>query len=605
MNSSESNVNCLLLLPRPVTGFLLRFLPPFEQLKVATTCQALRSVVEDECLPWIRNLDLLGFSGQRTVSALTWLTGCGHVTGLAVLAVQGAACSESVPLMYETPIGQNLLGNLRSLNIQSWKKLDSIRLSSILVYCRSLTTLCFNDCMVGDEGLAVIASCCPQLLSLNCSHCRKVTDDGVSKIALGCKELQIITLDGCVQCTSQSVALLAMHCPLLHSLSVAKCFRIGNSAIEALRRNACFHIASSHSMVQHSYVAHHHAQSTNSATHSMSVGEDSQHWDSSLAASITGQGHSVSSVLFSSQPSPACLMLRSLCLTICHRVSILEPLGSLNSLEHLELTGCVQVCDSQLLRAVSGSSQKLKSLRLNNCMQLSGEGVVAAARACPNLEVFCLRALSLVDLHLEALSKNTHHLLELNLNSNHAITDVGLQPLLAANPQLQTLEIEGLYCVSDRLIAHLPYLVPQLMSLNLRMCNNVRAGTLLCLITGRLTWTPSLLMNDGSSATRHESAVGGGSVIDKTNDTTMEEDTGDASTRGGTCARADADNAVIRNASCLGTGKGDYYRTTDVMRCLGCHRLSSMQLGGVMGESETSWLVKELKAAKPDLILRA
>ena len=43
------------------------------------------------------------------------------------------------------------------------------------------------------------------------------------------------------------------------------------------------------------------------------------------------------------------------------------------------------------------------------------QGIVDVAQACPKLEVLCVRAIPIYDLHLEALSAHTSRLVELNL----------------------------------------------------------------------------------------------------------------------------------------------------------------------------------------------
>jgi hypothetical protein len=134
------------------------------------------------------------------------------------------------------------------------------------------------------------------------------------------------------------------------------------------------------------------------------------------------------------------------------------------------------------------------------------------------------------------------------------------------------------------------------------MCNNVRAGTLLGLITGRLPWLPSVQVIKDLSCSVNESVAGNDSSgMVKTSDA-MDVDTGEGVR---TEISGDGDDKSWPSISCSVTGVEEHSRSAILLRCPGCHKLRSMQLGGVMGESETSWLVKELKAARPDLVLRA
>jgi hypothetical protein len=50
-------------------------------------------------------------------------------------------------------------------------------------------------------GLEKVAAGCPNLTSLNLSHCKNLTDVGLEKVVVGCPKLTSLNLSNCVQVT--------------------------------------------------------------------------------------------------------------------------------------------------------------------------------------------------------------------------------------------------------------------------------------------------------------------------------------------------------------------------------------------------------------------
>ena len=178
-----------------------------------------------------------------------------------------------------------------------------------------------------------------------------------------------IVLDGCVQCTSQSLGLLSIHCPRLSAISVAKCFRMGNQSVAALLSPELCPVSESFNQNGHCYA---------------------------------GRGKH--------------MQLRFLNLTMCHKISVLEPLASIDTLVKLDITGCGLVTDMQLANAVSRSGKSIQHLYINNCTNITGQGVIAVAQTCPHLETLCMRALAVSDTDLQQLSRYLLQLKNLDLS---------------------------------------------------------------------------------------------------------------------------------------------------------------------------------------------
>lgn len=90
---------------------------------------------------------------------------------------------------------------------------------------------------VTDCTIRHIVRCCPQLVSLNLSHCRLITNDGLYYLgrATGiARQLQVLSLQNCRQITDAGLGHLTAHCHGLQTLHLGACPRITNDGIISL-----------------------------------------------------------------------------------------------------------------------------------------------------------------------------------------------------------------------------------------------------------------------------------------------------------------------------------------------------------------------------------
>lgn len=129
---------------------------------------------------------------------------------------------------------------------------------------------------------------------------------------------------------------------------------------------------------------------------------------------------------------------------------------------------------------------------------------------------------------------------------------------------LLPLQLEGLYRMTDHILQYLPIHTPRLAALNVRMCNCLSATALLRMVVGQQV---------------SDTAADGSSWI-------------------GECDEASTAEPMegmhqVGLASCVRPGGGS-----------GCTRLRSLHLGGVMGEAETTRLVRCIKKHRPTMFMR-
>ena len=134
------------------------------------------------------------------------------------------------------------------------------------------------------------------------------------------------------------------------------------------------------------------------------------------------------------------------------------------------------------------------------------------------------------------------------------------------------LQLEGLYRLTDHSLQHLPLLTPRIATLNVRMCNCLSAEALLRMVLGQQvtdTEAPGNGLNGGE--------IEGAKV------TTEEGMEGMHQVGLPSSVRPDGGLPVMKG---------------------GCSRLHSLQLGGVMGEAETTRLVRCIKEHRPTMFMR-
>lgn len=416
-------------LPSDVLGHLVKKLPLIHALQLLVASPLFRPAVNEHYLPKVTSISLQGMGGKRATEAIVWMTTNEALGDIEDITLEGASVSESIEILLNCP---RHVKTLKALALHEWKKLDGLRLCSIIEMLPALTSVTFENCQVGDEGLVAIAKTCPQLERLGAAHCRRITDDGVAKLAMGCRGLRSINLEGCVALTPLALAHLSFHCPLVGRVSVAKCFRMGANSPEGLMN----------------------------------------------PVALLGSSYSKDS---NNNPPP----LTHVSFSMCHRVSSIDSLGALSTLTSLDIIGCAGVKDSSLVAALKGSSSGLRVLNLSACTGLTGAGICAVLEQSSFVETLLLRGVGLKDHDLRGMALHISNLKEIDLSMASSVTDIGLEQVIKAAKDLEVLRMDGVFQATNRVLRLLRrHSRRTLRVLSVRMCNLITYDGLAGLVLG-------------------------------------------------------------------------------------------------------------------------
>ncbi|OMO65527.1 Leucine-rich repeat, cysteine-containing subtype [Corchorus olitorius] len=84
--------------------------------------------------------------------------------------------------------------NITELNLRGYTKAKMMEANSEVEQVNNLEELILEDSAIDDEGLAVIATKCPQLVHLNLNGCREVTTNGIKQMVKNIKTLRRLTV---------------------------------------------------------------------------------------------------------------------------------------------------------------------------------------------------------------------------------------------------------------------------------------------------------------------------------------------------------------------------------------------------------------------------
>eukprot|EP01032_Pedospumella_encystans_P008673 gene8673-10267_t len=80
----------------------------------------------------------------------------------------------------------------------------------------------------------LLASNCPNLHTVDVSHCHKLTDTSIIAIGAQCTKLQCVKLDGCAALTGDSIVRLVTNCSGLLELNLCFIDDVGPPVFEAI-----------------------------------------------------------------------------------------------------------------------------------------------------------------------------------------------------------------------------------------------------------------------------------------------------------------------------------------------------------------------------------
>ncbi|CAN0824387.1 F-box/LRR-repeat protein 12 [Linum grandiflorum] len=134
--------------------------------------------------------------------------------------------------------------------------------------------------------------------------------------------------------------------------------------------------------------------------------------------------------------------------SLVHRSSILlvnnlhihRLLTRFHNLEHLSLSGCTELLDSDLNQLQSHGS-KLRTISLDGCFAITDSGLLLIATACPSLTGISLYRCYITDEGLQTLGNRCPSLKRINLTYCHLISDHGLRAISTGCTELEAVKI--------------------------------------------------------------------------------------------------------------------------------------------------------------------
>jgi len=416
--------------------------------------------------------------------------------------------------------GLQAIGNgchlLENLDLLKCPKVGNAGIKAIAKGCPLLSTISLDSCRsVGDEGLIAVGKWSSVLLSVAVSNCGLVGSNGIAAIGAGCKKIKMLKLER-LNVSDEGLTLLGEHCKalermklanlqgcteagiislfkgaglqLLKSLSIFACLGITDRSLEEVGKvcrylNLCV-LSQCPKLTDEGLKAFMQCcpclvrlqlQRCNAITHK-----------GLLAALILCQGNLQTLRLSECngvqdqgllptefQLNP--LALKSLQILYCKGLGngYLAVMGHCcPSLEHLNLSGLVDVTDEAVMMILQGSGRKLESLNLSGCIKVSNVSICAVAKYCAKhltrlvLDGCC----NVGDPSLKMVAIECKALEELDA-SQTAITDDGVRTLVEARgPFLQTLTLSGCNFLTDHCLSLIEQSCPFLGALNLKHC---------------------------------------------------------------------------------------------------------------------------------------
>ncbi|XP_010533156.1 PREDICTED: EIN3-binding F-box protein 1-like [Tarenaya hassleriana] len=377
------------------------------------------------------------------------------------------------------------------------KKATDMTLSAIAVgrrisNCDGLVKLSIRgSSMVSDFGVSAIARSCPSLRSLSLWNVLRVGDKGLSEVAKECRLLEKLDLCHCPSVSSLGLIAIARYCPNLTTLHIESCPKIGNEALQAVGQ-CCPKLAST--SVKDCPLIGDHGISSLVSSASPTLSKVNIHGlgitDFSLAV-IGHYGKSISSLMLSNLPNvtergfwvmgnaQGLCKLMSLGITSCKGITDLSfgALGKCGiALKHVFLRKCCFVSDNGLVE-FSKAIGSLETLQLEECNRVTQSGIcgVLSSSGANLKSLSLLRCTGMKDLTLGSMDLSPcNSLRSLTVCNCPGFGNVGLTILGKLSPQLQNLDLGGLYGTTDAgLLPIIENNRAGLVSVNLSGCFNL------------------------------------------------------------------------------------------------------------------------------------
>ncbi|KAL3853208.1 hypothetical protein ACJMK2_016766 [Sinanodonta woodiana] len=193
---------------------------------VRITVKGVRQLVEGQCAPSLRELNLTNCIRVSDLAMLHITKRCPNLTYLSICYCE-----------HITESGIEMLGQtkLTSLDI-SGCNCGETGLSA-LGNNQRLRDVILSECVaITDLGLQKFAQSCKDLERLDISHCSNITDGAIKNLAFCCRNINYLNLSGCQLITDLSIQYLSGVCHYLMHLDISGCPLVTEKALRYLRK---------------------------------------------------------------------------------------------------------------------------------------------------------------------------------------------------------------------------------------------------------------------------------------------------------------------------------------------------------------------------------
>lgn len=364
--------------------------------------------------------------------------------------------------------GRGGLGKLLIRGSNSTRGVTNLGLSAIAHGCPSLRMLSlWNVSSVGDEGLFEIARECHLLEKLDLCHCPSISDKGLIAIAEGCPNLTSLNIESCPKIGNEGLQAIGKLCSKLQAISIRDCPRVGDQGVSSL-------FASSSCAITKVKI-----QVLNITDFSLAVmghyGQAITHLTLSGLQNVSEKGFWV---MGSAQ---GLKKLTSLTIASCRGMTdvSLEAMGKgIANLKQMCIQKCCFVSDNGLT-AFARAAGSLETLQLEECNRITLLGV-GGALSIRNLKSLTLvKCMGIKDITQEVtLPSLCTSLRSLSIQNCPCFGSASLTMVGKLCPQLQHVELIGLYGITDASMLPLLETCEGLVKMNLSGCLNLTDETI-------------------------------------------------------------------------------------------------------------------------------
>lgn len=370
--------------------------------------------------------------------------------------------------------GRGGLGKLSIRGSNSTRGVTNLGLSAIAHGCPSLRTLSlWNVPSVGDEGLFEIARECHLLEKLDLCHCPSISDKGLIAIAERCTNLTSLSIESCPKIGNEGLQAIGKLCSKLQAISIRDCPRVGDQGVSSL-------FASSSCAITKVKI-----QALNITDFSLAVighyGQAITHLTFSGLQNVSEKGFWV---MGSAQ---GLKKLTLLTIASCRGMTdvSLEAMGKgIANLKQICIQKCCFVSDNGLI-AFAKAAGSLETLQLEECNRITLLGVGGAlSNHIRNLKSLTLvKCLGIKDIAQEVtLPSPCTSLRSLSIQNCPGFGSASLSVVGKLCPQLQHVELIGLYGITDASMFPLLETCKGLVKVNLSGCINLTDETVSTLV---------------------------------------------------------------------------------------------------------------------------